>query len=279
MLKKYHPGYTEKVILRGLPHMGDGLLMATEIGADTEGLGLLVLFGPVVPESFTLSAVTQDPNTLWVNKKGERFFDEGSVWQMFTKGNSVYRQPEQTSFTLIDENIRNYFSEEGLTKGYDTHIPSGTKMPQLEKELQLEKEKGRMAIANSWDEIAEWMGAPAKTLEATIEEYNTFCDQGHDEIFAKDRRYLMALRTPPFYAIKSYPTFSNTIGGIKINHKMEVLDTDGDPISGLYAIGVDAGGWQGDNYYEPIVGTALGFAVNSGRISGENAVLKCCSNV
>jgi fumarate reductase flavoprotein subunit len=38
LLKKYVPWYSEEIHYRGLPHTGDGLLMALEVGAATEGL-------------------------------------------------------------------------------------------------------------------------------------------------------------------------------------------------------------------------------------------------
>jgi fumarate reductase flavoprotein subunit len=64
----------------------------------------------------------------------------------------------------------------------------------------------------------------------------------------------------------------DTIGGIKINEYVEVLDKQGNPIAGLYASGVTTGGWQADTYYDVISGAASGFVLNSGRIAAENAV-------
>ena len=81
----------------------------------------------------------------------------------------------------------------------------------------------------------------------------------------------MPLRTPPYYGLKCYQGFLGTIGGIKINHRMEVLDQQEDPIPGLYAGGNDTGGWESDTYSLILSGFAFGFAVNSGRIAGENA--------
>ena len=54
---------------------------------------------------------------------------------------------------------------------------------------------------------------------------------------------------------------------------MEVLDRDDNPISGLYAAGVDTGGWESDTYNAVLSGTTFGFALNSGRIAGENAAV------
>ena len=127
-------------------------------------------------------------------------------------------------------------------------------------------------IADSWDDIANWIGAEPEVLIKTIDEYNTFCDHGSDGLFAKDSRYLLPLRSKPFYAIKGDLIFLETIGGIRINERMEVLDENSNIIPGLYAAGVDTGGWEPDTYCDKLSGAALGFSINSGRIAGERAV-------
>lgn len=127
-------------------------------------------------------------------------------------------------------------------------------------------------IADSLEEIAAWIGIDNAVLERTLDEYNNACDKGRDPIFTKDGRYLMPLRTPPYYAIKCGVDYLDTIGGIKINERMEVLDKQGKPIPGLYAAGIDTGGWVGDTYCIRATGTTFAFAINSGRIAGESAV-------
>jgi fumarate reductase flavoprotein subunit len=52
---------------------------------------------------------------------------------------------------------------------------------------------------------------------------------------------------------------------------MEVLDHQFKTIPGLYAAGSDTGGWESDTYNVVLSGSTLGFAINSGRIAGENA--------
>jgi hypothetical protein len=52
---------------------------------------------------------------------------------------------------------------------------------------------------------------------------------------------------------------------------MEVLDQQDNPIPGLYAGGIDTGGWESDTYCLTLSGSTFGFALNSGRIAGENA--------
>ena len=129
-------------------------------------------------------------------------------------------------------------------------------------------------IADTWEEIAQWMGVDPNSLKSTIAEYNSICEKGYDPVFRKDRRHLVPLRTPPYYAIKMGVDYLDTIGGIRINERMEVLDKKDIPIPGIYAAGIDTGGWVGDTYCIRTTGTTFAFAINSGRIAGESAVKK-----
>jgi fumarate reductase flavoprotein subunit len=151
----------------------------------------------------------------------------------------------------------------------DTYI-TGIPLPGLERELR--KPHELVKVADSWDDIAAWMGAEPEALAATVEEYNAACDRGYDPVFVKERRYLLPLRTPPFYAIRGHVHICDTIGGIKIDESMRVIDTAGDPIPGLYAAGVTTGGWEAETYDYRLTGHLVGFALNSGRIAAENAV-------
>ena len=144
-------------------------------------------------------------------------------------------------------------------------------MKDLETALRMNAEKGKVKIANSWDEMANWIGANSIILKNTISEYNASCEMGYDELFAKDRKYLRTLKQAPFYAIKCAPILLDTIGVIKINERMEVLNKQNEPIPGLYAAGVVTSGWQSNIYCGALSAGAFGYAVNSGRIAGENS--------
>ena len=56
-----------------------------------------------------------------------------------------------------------------------------------------------------------------------------------------------------------------------INERMEVLDNQDNPIPGFYAAGVITSGWESETYCSDLNGSAFGYAINSGRIAGENA--------
>ena len=118
-----------------------------------------------------------------------------------------------------------------------------------------------------------WVSTRRSRSRATVDEYNGYCAAGHDELFAKPASSLRPLIGPRYYAVKARTVCLGTMGGIKVNENMEVLDKKGAPIPGLYAGGLDAGGMYGDSY--PIrvsSGLSSAFAINSGRIAGRNAL-------
>jgi fumarate reductase flavoprotein subunit len=276
----------------GIPHAGDGLKMATQLGAATEGLGGMVASAPCVPNTVFvmlgtppdqvrvgLKGLGGEPHSIWVNKRGLRFTDECITFYHYEAQNAFAQQPDKIAYSIYDSQMMQAMIDEGrgLMMGMPgMGAPEGAsgkkvKMPELVKALQQPvNNKVWVKVSDSWDEIARWIGADPEVLKATIDEYNTACDQGHDPIFAKDRQYLLPLRTPPYFAVEGHITYVNTIGGIKINEHMQVLDKQDTPIPGLYAAGVDTGGWESETYCSRISGHAFSFAINSGRIAGES---------
>ncbi len=258
LLKKYFPSYCDGLSLSGLPLTGDGLFLAKEAGAVIEDSATMVKEGPRFDlHKWPLMTFERDPATVWVNKEGKRFIDEEIGYHVFESVNAMLRQPDKVSYALFDATTRRLF--EG-------------KMPGLEKALKVEADKDRVKIADSWEEIARWIGAEPEVLKNTISQYNVFCRQGYDEEFAKEQRYLKPLETPPYYAIRGLAVMLDTIGGIRINERMEVLDKQNNPIPGLFAAGVTTSGWESEIYCSALSASAFGFAINSGRIAGENAI-------
>ncbi len=257
LLKKYCPQYFDGMGNRGVALAGDGLIMAQEAGAAIENFVTLLKEGPRIDlHTWPLMSLERDPVTLWVNSRGERFTDEAIGMHPFEAANPILRQPGKVNYSLLDTSIKEKMAE---------------KLPELDKALQSEIRRGRVKAAGTWDEIAEWIGAAPAMLNSTVNEYNTFCERGYDALFAKELRYLLPLYQPPFYAIKCYPHMLDTMGGIRINERMEVLDPDNKPISGLYAAGVATSGWESENYCSDLSGSAMGFALSSGQIAGESA--------
>jgi uncharacterized protein len=63
-----------------------------------------------------------------------------------------------------------------------------------------------------------------------------------------------------------------TLGGLETDLSSRVLDSDGEPLSGLYAAGEVAGfGGGGMHGYRALEGTFLGGCIFSGRSAGRAA--------
>ena len=263
----------------------DGPRLVREVGGATENEGERVVSGPGFSSSrgdpmkivTTVGAMARQPYTIWVNARGARFIDENIADEQLS-GNAMKRQPGRISYSLFDSQAKAIVQTSGTVKPGVMAYP-GQKLEQLDVDLEKEVAGGVVRIAQTWDEIADWMGASREVLKAAIEEYNRCCDNGYDEHFLKDRRYLVPLRKPPFYAAKCGVAIGWPVGGIKTNHKLEVLNSEGDPVPGLYACGNDVGSWQWGTYDMELSAAALGFAVNSGRIAADTIAVYLRSSI
>ncbi len=100
-------------------------------------------------------------------------------------------------------------------------------------------------------------------LAETVARWNTYVDRGNDPDFDRGPDAPMyRLDTPPFYAATLYPVWHDSYGGLRINGRAQVIDTQGDPILGLYSGGEASGG--GNQH-------GLGRALVHGYIAGTNA--------
>lgn len=277
-IKKYTGFDLERDLFETVPcdKTGKGIEMAWSVGAAEEGTGVL-LFNigmpprTVPPDGHMLGALGQP--TLWVNRDGVRFCDEGIIQNIVHTGNALARQPGRYCFRIFDEEAkRQWETHGGLNVG--NYSPPGLQLTKLDGEIAaaIENKNPYVFAAGSIPELADMIGVDRTVLVKTANNYNTFCDRGYDDEFGKDREYLWPVRSPRFYAVKCYPDFLCTLGGIKIDEKMEALDKDDHAIQGLYAVGCDAGGMYGDSYDVIASGIGSSFAFNSGRIAGENAV-------
>ncbi len=259
---------------------GDGLRMAWELGAAEEGIGTIEMFR-VAPmgEEFAMGCNLEQASAqpdLWVTARGERFCDETIGFWDTPVGNAQGRYSRDGyTFSIFDESIIERLTERGLDKGVGVDCPPGYRLTDLRREIQAAIDNGskEVFVADSIEQLAVQIEVDPTTLAATIDEYNRYCAQGHDELFAKDPRYLRPLVGPKFYATRARTVFLGTMGGIKVTGRLEVLDKKDNVIPGLYAGGFDAGGMYGDSY--PIKGSsglASAFALNSGRLAGKSAL-------
>jgi len=290
LLKKMCPDYYDDMYLDVWPHheahSGDGIYMAQEIGAEiadsVPNYHMAPYFHPYMYPFQNLAAMAMHRFAILVNKQGRRFTDETGTLGL--NNNAFFRQKDKVCYTLFDDSVRADVEEGGSSSehgrrhafGDKTFIATG-KYPGLADDLKKEvKKSGRVKMADSWSEIADWIGCNPEVLQQEIEEYNLFCANGCDAIFTKEKSSLKPLNQPPFYAMQCGARVGETLGGIKVNERMEIINTQGHIIKGAYVAGVIADGFQSEDYnHSDLAGSAMGFAVNTGRIAGENAAKYC----
>lgn len=245
---------------------GDGIIMAEEVGALVgENLEPGIIGPSHHPWAHSVHEALLRPECVWVNKNGERFVDEAAGMGIV---HAMNRQPGGVLYALIDEETKKYYQENPTER---QKVMGGLHwLDNLDRDLEREAAAGeRVKMADTWEEIAGFIGAKPEVVSETIARYNSFCEKGRDADFLKDKMLLRPLRTPPFYAILGVRFCHGTNGGIMINHRLEVVNKQGQAIGGLYATGDIASGkvleWA-------LPGTHLGWSVCSGYLAGENAV-------
>ena len=216
---------------------GDGLRMAQAVGADTTRLDRF--YGHL------LSKDAMNNDLLWpypvlddvavsgimVDAGGKRFVDEGY--------GGVY----------ISNIVAATAGESAVVFDADIWAGSGRASHVMPSNPHLVNAGGTIHSAPTIAALAQAAKLPGDALAATIATYNEACKRGTYDALDPPRTTrkfkAMPIETPPFYAIPACAGITYTMGGIKIDGNARVLDTNGDPIAGLYAAGSATGGLEG----------------------------------
>lgn len=83
---------------------------------------------------------------------------------------------------------------------------------------------------------------PPSALEKTVARYNSFVDMGKDADFGRPTP-MFKIQKPPFYVAWATPILHDTLAGLRIDQKCQVIDLHGRVIPGLYCAGESAGGF------------------------------------
>jgi fumarate reductase flavoprotein subunit len=277
MINEYTMHNYDDMTVMGSPNRtGDGIQMALAIGADTHVIGTMMMCGGALKgltASSHLNVCAGRQPLLWVNEHGQRFANEGIVTNFSFTGNAMGLQKKV--FNIIDGPTMDHITEVGCYNGRGVYVRPGEPLTKLHEELDQELERGNkdIIIADTIEDLAQQTGIDLKTLQATIEVYNGYCEAGTDSDYGKAEKYLQPVKEGPFYAFKLAKAYYCSVGGLKVNTDNQVLNKDGEAIAGLYAVGCDAGGLYGSSYDVGIAaGSQQGWAVNGGRFAAKHAL-------
>ena len=245
---------------------GDGIRMALDIGAQPFGhwsschavawdLNAPPFGDRNVADLFQKHSY---PFGIIVNIEGKRFVDEGADFRNYTYakyGREILFQPQRAAYQLFDDKTKHLLRDE-------------YSIPQVSK-----------VSADTVEELADGLGIDRENLVSTVSAFNSAVQEGEYNPTALDGKrtegidppksnWALPLDSPPYlgFAVTCGITF--TFGGLRINGRAQVLDTEDAPITGLYAAGELVGGIFYNNYPG---GSGLMAGAVFGKIAGASA--------
>ena len=194
---------------------------------------------------------------LKVNRNGERFANESCPYNDIVY--AAAHQPGRVYAQICDANILED-AKRFHTIGCSAQTRNGGEK-YIQGKMDEAIEAGALFKCDTLDELADKMGftGTAKdTFLATVERYNELYDKQNDEDFGKPAYRLSAIRTAPFYGCWLGASLLTTEQGIAINEKGQALDTNNQPMEGLYITGDMSGSFFANNYPCLMAGVAMG---------------------
>lgn len=270
MMAEHFPGPVEWTASPST-NTGDGQLMAAAVGAQLDHMDQALIMGttPVMYEGNLQGQPAADyflPHSMIVNKHGRRFVNEKQM------------------------NVGLAFAERDPETGTPKHLPAwriydsqfAKKYPHAMPKKSI---PGNHFEASTLQDLARLIDVDGDELAKTAARFSTFARDGNDQDFGrgastwdqnrggdpthKPNPVLGTIEQAPFYAMPFKASFLGTKGGPRTNERGEVLDTNDEPIAGLYA----AGNVMANSFGSKGVGagTTLGPCLTWGYIAGLNA--------
>jgi tricarballylate dehydrogenase len=241
---------------------GDGIRMATDLGANISGDWNGMHIEPIDPRSKNSAPVVLVyPYGIVVDQNGHRFFDEGKglmheTWEALAR-DIHFAQAGHIAYAILDSRL---FEIEGYQRAIRSEVPPYQ--------------------AGSIEELAAMTNIPAGNLRATVGAFNAAattdaarfdasrCDglASASTLQPPKSNWARAIAKPPFLAYPLVGGIAYTFGGLATNARAEVLGAQG-PIQGLYAAGETTGHFYGTAPNAVAVLRALVF----GKIAGREA--------
>ena len=256
---------------------GDGIRAGEAAGADVMNLhsawAAPVFYVPGEDRGRLCTIERALPGCIMVAQDGKRYLNEAASYHIVGQ-QMARRQAERgdasPSWFVFDHRYRHSY-------------PAGPLYPLMPDWLHNKAVRSILRKGRTLAELAQAMGVPPAALRETAERFNANAAQGMDPEFHRgeatyDRMYGDARVTPnpclrpidqgPFYAIPIYPGDIGTNGGLRTDALARVIDTHGQPITGLYAIGNTAASAMGESY--PGAGVTIGPALTFGYIAANH---------
>ncbi len=223
---------------------GDGIKLAQKLGAqlvDMEQVQVHPTVQQDTPHAYLIGEAVRGEGAILVNNDGTRFVNELDTRKNVTQ--AIDDLGGTGAYLIFDTDIRkrvkaiDFYDHVGLVK-------TGQTLTDLAAEIKVD----------------------ANNLEETVSKWNQAVKSQRDSEFNRTTGMERDISDGPFFAIHIAPAVHYTMGGLKINDKTQVLNTNNEVINGLFAAGEIAGGLHGNNR---IGGNSIAETVVFGRQAGQ----------
>lgn len=185
--------------------------------------------------------------------------DASVVYGLTDQASVEMSQPGGRSYVCFDSKYedlvtQNYFKQSVCRVG--KIIPDDdaliNRVPEWQRDWRTGFERmleaGAVKKCNTIEELEEQLGLAEGVLVDAVAKWNEACAAGQDNVdtYPYDPAWLIAISEPPYYGAKIGGNVFATKCGLKINPSMQVINTEGKVIPGLYAGWHTAGGSNGE---------------------------------
>ncbi len=224
---------------------GDGLVMATKVGAGVQNLDQLQVY---LREYNNPTGQNPYMFTIFVGQDGKRFMDE--------------KRTAQTYNQEIKDDVIDLYGRTGVDYFWSLADEASLTMMGINDKM---KDYTGVVYANTLEELAEKMDVDASALVETVNQWNQDCANQKDSQFNRTSPMWFPLSTGPYYALQT--TFFSSVchGGITKNANAQVTRLDGTTIPGLFAAGEVTTVTNSNGY-------TISNAITFGRIAAQSAL-------
>lgn len=230
LIEKYAPAYSELNTSNQMGATGDFVPVFEDAGYKLENMDMIRAFPYII--SVRRDLTSGGDIFLLINEKGERFVDEAATDLKLANALAA-----QKSYYFFDQ------------QAYDSSY-------RLRKQVDL----GYITKGETLEELATALGIDTATLQATIDDFNTFARGEKTDDFREKEAKREISTEGPYYAVQVETARHMTKGGVVCNEKAQVLTTTDEVVEGLYASGEVT--WQSGGYSQSVV---------FGRVAAKNA--------
>ena len=262
LLKEFVPDYMNYPTTNGENTTGSGIKLGRAIGADLVDMKQVQIHptGFVSPKNryekkkFLAPELLRGVGGILINENGERFCNELGTRDYVTqkilencKKQNTSEIDQYESYLLMNQDMANEF---GNNFFYYKNV------------------QGFISEHSNFSELAKNININYTKLENTIISYNNAYEKKIDEFNKTEFNYKFNLNET-IYSMVIAPSIHYTMGGLKMNNKGEILNSNNNTINGLYGAGEVTGGVHGGNR---LGGNSLAECGVFGRISADSAV-------